>query len=202
MLVPKLKFKREDGSDYPDWEEKPIGKYARIFDGVHQTPNYIESGVPFVSVEDIESLEYPTKYISAEDYERDFKTKSQKDDILMTRIGDVGRTAIVPSDGYAYYVSLALIKPFDNINNVFLCQAMKNDFFQRELWEYTIHTAFPKKINAGDIQYCKISIPADIEEQQKIADFLFAYDETISCAKQELEYWKQLKKGLLQQMFV
>ena len=66
MLVPKLKFKREDGSDYPDWEEKPIGKYARIFDGVHQTPNYIESGVPFVSVEDIESLEYPTKYISAE----------------------------------------------------------------------------------------------------------------------------------------
>lgn len=41
-----------------------------------------------------------------------------------------------------------------------------------------------------------------LEEQQKIADFLFAYDETISCAKQELEYWKQLKKGLLQQMFV
>ena len=42
----------------------------------------------------------------------------------------------------------------------------------------------------------------DIEEQQKIADFLSAYDEAISYAKQELDKWKELKKGLLQQMFV
>lgn len=40
------------------------------------------------------------------------------------------------------------------------------------------------------------------EEQQKIADFLSTYDEAISYAKQELNKWKQLKKGLLQQMFV
>ena len=47
-----------------------------------------------------------------------------------------------------------------------------------------------------------INIPADVEEQQKIADFLSAYDEAISYAKQELDKWKELKKGLLQQMFV
>ncbi len=47
----------------------------------------------------------------------------------------------------------------------------------------------------------RISFPC-LEEQQKIADFLSAYDEAISYAKQELEHWKQLKKGLLQQMFV
>jgi type I restriction enzyme S subunit len=41
-----------------------------------------------------------------------------------------------------------------------------------------------------------------LEEQQKIADFLSAYDEAISYAKQELDKWKELKKGLLQQMFV
>lgn len=198
----EVRFKREDGTDYPEWEEKPIGMYAKIFDGVHQTPNYIESGVPFVSVEDIETLDKPTKYISVEDYERDFKTKPIKGDILMTRIGDVGRTAIVPCNGYAYYVSLALVKPFNSVNNNFLCQAMRSNFFQQELWEHTIHTAFPKKINAGDIQYCKIRIPADLEEQQKIADFFSAYDEAISYAKQELDKWKELKKGLLQQMFV
>ena len=79
---------------------------------------------------------------------------------------------------------------------------MRSDFFQQELWEHTIHTAFPQKINVGDIQYCKIEIPADIEEQQKIADFLSAYDDAISYAKQELDKWKELKKGLLQQMFV
>ena len=41
-----------------------------------------------------------------------------------------------------------------------------------------------------------------LEEQRKIADFLSAYDEAISYAKQELDKWKELKKGLLQQMFV
>ena len=41
-----------------------------------------------------------------------------------------------------------------------------------------------------------------IEEQQKIADFLSAYDEAIRYAKQELDKWKEVKKGLLQQMFV
>ena len=201
MLVPKLRFKREDGTEYPEWDKKTIGKYARIYDGVHQTPNYIESGVPFVSVEDIESLDTPTKFISAEDYERDFKTKPKIGDILMTRIGDVGRTAIVPCDGYAYYVSLALIKPFASVSNKFLCQAMKGDFFQRELWEHTIHTAFPKKINAGDIQHCEISIPSDLEEQQKIADFLSAVDEVIAQSQAEVQNLAQQKKAAMQKIF-
>ena len=201
MLVPKLRFKREDGTDYPEWEEKPIGMYAKIFDGVHQTPNYIESGIPFVSVEDIETLDNPTKYISVEDYERDFKTKPIKGDILMTRIGDVGRTAIVPCNGYAYYVSLALFKPFDSVNNNFLCQAMRSNFFQQELWEHTIHTAFPKKINVGDIQYCKIEIPADIEEQQKIADFLSTIDEVIAQSEAEVQNLEQQKKAAMQKIF-
>lgn len=40
------------------------------------------------------------------------------------------------------------------------------------------------------------------EEQQKIADLLFAIDEVIEIKKQKLETWKNIKKGLLQQMFV
>ena len=45
-------------------------------------------------------------------------------------------------------------------------------------------------------------IPSDIEEQRLIADFLSDFDEAIAAAKKELELWKELKKGLLQQMFV
>ncbi len=44
--------------------------------------------------------------------------------------------------------------------------------------------------------------PTDIEEQHLIADFFSNYDEAIGTAKKELELWKELKKGLLQQMFV
>ena len=41
-----------------------------------------------------------------------------------------------------------------------------------------------------------------LEEQQKIADFLSSFDEKIDAEKETLEHLKELKKGLLQQMFV
>ena len=41
-----------------------------------------------------------------------------------------------------------------------------------------------------------------LEEQTKIADFLSAFDRKIDNQKAQLEHWKQIKKGLLQQMFV
>ena len=65
----------------------------------------------FLSVEDITTL-VSNKYISLEDFRRLYKVYPQKDDILMTRIGDVGTPNVVKStDLLAYYVSLALIKP-------------------------------------------------------------------------------------------
>ena len=49
----------------------------------------------------------------------------------------------------------------------------------------------------------KINLPIPcLEEQQKIADFLSLFDEKIFAEKETLEHLKQLKKGLLQQMFV
>ena len=46
-----------------------------------------------------------------------------------------------------------------------------------------------------------ISLPSS-PEQRKIAECLDAIDEVIALAKAELEKWHELKKGLLQQLFV
>ena len=46
------------------------------------------------------------------------------------------------------------------------------------------------------------TLPSSIEEQRLIANFLSDFDEAIVAAKRELELWRKLKKGLLQQMFV
>lgn len=52
-----------------------------------------------------------------------------------------------------------------------------------------------------EVLRCPLNVPC-IEEQQKIADCLSAYDEAIQVKKDKLEVWKEIKKGLLQQMFV
>ena len=57
-------------------------------------------------------------------------------------------------------------------------------------------------VNKGQLEDFSLLVPNDFEEQNLIADFLSNFDEAIAAAKKELELWKELKKGLLQQMFV
>ena len=52
-----------------------------------------------------------------------------------------------------------------------------------------------------EIKAYMIGIPC-LEEQQLISAFLSNFDEAIAAAKKELDLCKELKKGLLQQMFV
>ena len=56
-------------------------------------------------------------------------------------------------------------------------------------------------LNTTAIEKIKVSIPS-LPEQQKIADCLSALDAVIEKQKETLEKWQELKKGLLQQMFV
>ena len=77
-----------------DWEQRKLGELVGIYDGVHQTPDYQDSGIMFLSVENIATLK-SEKYISEEAFERDYKVYPEKGDILMTRIGDVGTTNVV-----------------------------------------------------------------------------------------------------------
>ena len=197
----ELRFKDENGNDYPDWRKTLLKKVAKIYDGTHQTPNYKNKGIKFVSVENIKNLEGTTKYISEEDYKKDFKEVPEFGDILMTRIGDVGTSTVVRTyEPLAYYVSLALIK-CKNINSEYLNHYIEGEQFQNELWKKILHVAFPKKINKGDIGECMIIYPS-VEEQQKIADFLSAIDKQLEKVEQKVELLKEQKKGLMQQMFI
>lgn len=56
---PALRFK---GFTDP-WEQRKLGMVVRVYDGVHQTPDYTDSGVMFLSVENISTLK-SEKYIS------------------------------------------------------------------------------------------------------------------------------------------
>ena len=174
----------------------------QIYDGTHQTPNYIDDGIKFVSVENINNLDKTNKYISREDYEKDFKIKPEINDILMTRIGDIGTPAIInTNERYAYYVSLALLKSnYAILAPKFLIQRISSEQFQHELWKRTLHVAFPKKINKNEIGECNVYIP-HLPEQEKIASFLTLIDKKIGKQKELVELLKKYKRGLLSQIF-
>ena len=195
MNAPKLRFKGfNDG-----WQKKELREISQIYDGTHQTPNYIQNGVPFVSVEDISDIEKTNKFISKNAFEKEFKIKPQVNDILMTRItaGIIGATAIVKNNNpLGYYVSLALIRKNKEIDVNYLNQYINCFKFKKELNKRIIHVAFPKKINLGDIGKCKISITS-INEQQKIGKMLNILDRKIELQSKKIEDLKLFKKGLL-----
>ena len=173
-----------------------------IYDGTHQTPKYVDSGIKFLSVENINNIAGSNKFISEEDFNRDFKVRPERNDILMTRIGDIGTPAIVNDDSaYAYYVSLALLKcKNDRVYPQWLKQAIITNDFQHQLWLKTLHVAFPKKINKGEIGECLISLPP-LEEQQYTAKVLNKVDEVIAEREEEVKDLEKQKKGLMQKIF-
>ena len=69
-----LRFKNDNGADYPEWEVKYLKNVSAIYDGTHMTPDYQASGVPFYSVEHVTSDNFnDTKFISAEVFEKECK---------------------------------------------------------------------------------------------------------------------------------
>ena len=181
---------------FSDWNQFKLKQLSKIYDGTHQTPDYKDIGVKFVSVEDIKNLYATTKYITKDAFDRDFKISPKQNDVLMTRIGDIGTSALVTKDEpLAYYVSLALIKPYNNLNPQFLKYLIESTNFQHELWKKTIHVAFPKKINKEEIGECRCFIP-DIYTQQIIGEFLLLIDNRIETQNKIIKDLKELKKSI------
>ena len=167
-----------------DWEQRKLGELVGIYDGVHQTPDYQDSGIMFLSVENIATLK-SEKYISEEAFERDYKVYPEKGDILMTRIGDVGTTNVVEiAEKVAFYVSLALLKP-NGIDSYFLSNAMKTNPFLKGLRERTLVTAIPQKINKDEIGKIDIFITNNDEEQKKIGAYFHHLDHLITLHHHE-----------------
>ena len=196
MRKPKIRFKGYN----EDWEQRKLGELVGIYDGVHQTPDYQDSGIMFLSVENIATLK-SEKYISEEAFERDYKVYPEKGDILMTRIGDVGTTNVVEiAEKVAFYVSLALLKP-NGIDSYFLSNAMKTNPFLKGLRERTLVTAIPQKINKDEIGKIDIFITNNDEEQKKIGAYFHHLDhlitlhhrECVILQKTKVNDWEQRK---------
>lgn len=183
-LTAELKARQKQYDFYKDnllLDLKKIKQYklneiAKIYDGTHQTPNYTNSGVNFISVENIKDIYNSTKYISKEDYQK-YKIKPQINDVFMTRIGSIGKCSVFNKQvNLAYYVSLALIRPNNKIvNSYYLKYLIESIIGIKELRKRTLVNAVPIKVNKDDIGKLEFPIPS-LEEQERIVDILNKFD--------------------------
>lgn len=195
--VPEIRFK----GFTDDWEQHKLGELCNIYDGTHQTPVYKNSGIMFLSVENIRTLK-SKKYISKEDFEKDFSVFPEMGDVLMTRIGDIGTANVVESnEPKAYYVSLALLKK-KKLDPYFLKESISSNTVKKEIWQRTLHIAFPKKINKNEIAQVVVIYPLNQDEQKEIGDFFKNLDHLITLHQRKIEKLQNIKKACLEKMFV
>lgn len=198
MLVPKLRFMREDGTDYPEWKNTSLGKIGDVAmcKRILKEQTTENGDVPFFKISTFGGT--PDAYISYQLFDdfRQIYRFPQKGAILISAAGTIGKTVRYNGeDAYYQDSNIVWLEHDDSVVDDFLYQ-----FYQQVSWE-GLEGSTIKRLYNKNLLETPISLPC-LEEQQKIADFLSAYDEAISYAKQELDKWKELKKGLLQQMFV
>lgn len=112
---------------------------AKIVDGVHKKPEYIESGIPFLTIRNLTygpdiSFE-ECKFISPEDHDL-FKKRTNPEygDILITKDGTLGVVrSIQTKNEFSIFVSLALLKIIDKSMTKYLELALQSPIMQQQM---------------------------------------------------------------------
>lgn len=200
----EVRFKRADGSDFPEWCTCAL---RDVFTERNET-SIITDDYPLLSFTIEEGVIDPKdKKTNKRDYlmkDKDAKKfkKTELDDIIYNpsnmKFGAIHRNKLckgLVSPIYAIFSS--------KVNPIFMEYVVSDSEFikrSQKLLEGTVVKLRTLKPEA--FLNMEVVIPNDPEEQRLIADFLSDFDKAIAAAKKELELWKELKKGLLQQMFV
>ena len=204
MPNPRLRFKKADGTDYPDWEEKKLNEQADFLQGLTYSPDDVSKNGTLV----LRSSNIQNDVISHEDevyvnIDIPNKLKVKENDILMcVRNGSknlVGKTALITSKeiGSSWGAFMMIIRPKCNI--FFIYQYFKTNLFRKQIFN-DLGTATINQITKNNLNRCKLFIPC-LEEQEKIANCLSSFDDLISIFSKELKNLEELKKGVMQKIF-
>jgi type I restriction enzyme S subunit len=143
----------------------------KITDGAHFTPTYVESGVPFLRVTDIqdEAINWQTvKYIPQEEHDDlVLRCRPEPGDVLLSKNGTIGIARYVDWENiFSIFVSLCLIKPAKNIlSGRYLTAYLKTGAAQRQLRQHS-KTGTVTNLHLTEIRKMLIPLPP-IEEQRK-----------------------------------
>lgn len=129
---------------------------------------------------------------------------SQGNEVIVPASGetaeDIARASAVEKSGVLLGGDLNILRPFDFINPLFLALAISNGEPQKELAKKAQGKSVVH-IHNTDIQEVTIAYPSRTE-QDRIVSVFRQLDNLITLHQRKLETMQEIKKGLLQQMFV
>lgn len=201
MNEPKVRFKEDNGENFPEWEQCTLKDVCIDFIvPMRDKPKIFSGTIPWCRIEDIEG-----KYFNTSQSEQYVSEKTIKE--MNLKIHPPGTVICSCSASLGTYAiaSQPLIT-----NQTFIGLVCSDKIYNEYLLYYMMTQTEQLKKEAGGTTILYVSrekfenhavlVPC-LEEQQKIADFLSDVDTLIKTSEQELLKLKELKKGCLQKMF-
>lgn len=196
----EIRFTKEDGSSYPDWEEKTLGMLGEIVTG--KTPNTSRKDlwngdIQFITPTDIhEENKYQISTSRTVVNSGKLKILPAKS-IVYTCIASIGKIALSVYPCITNQQINALV-PKKDFDCEFIYYALLK--ITPRIKSTQANTTLPI-INKTEFSKFKIDIPS-LEEQISISNYLAVIDKKIELVATQIRRTKTFKKGLLQQMFV
>ena len=201
----ELRFKDENGNDYPEWEEFTLGQIGDTYNGLTgKSADDFGKGKKYITYKNIfDNTKIDTSIL-------EFVEVKENEKQNKVEYGDIFFTVSSETPDEVGYTSVLLDKINEDIYLNSFCFGYrlksKEDFYP-EFFRYVLRSfSFREKIyilaqgstrfnlSKTEVLKIKLNLPC-FEEQQKIADFLSAIDTKIEKISDELENLKEFKKG-------
>lgn len=202
----QLRFKDQNGQEYPKWEEKRLGEVCIPITKGTTPKSFSSNGVNFIKIEGLKGLRFNKSkclYVDYSIHEKELKRSQLKvNDILFAIAGSIGKLGLVTKDILPANTNqaFAIIRLKNHKYLEFILQVLQSVRMKKYIYQSMSVGAQPN-LNLEQIGDFKFLLP-DIEEQQKIADFLSGIDAKIEKVNHQITQAQTFKKGLLQQLFV
>ena len=197
-----IRFKADDGCDFPDWEEKSLGELFNYKNGGSFENEVVKDGL--YNLITLNSITIDGELKNEHKKINSFDNSLKINDLIMV-LSDVahgnflGLTAIIPEDNsYVLNQRMGALKS-KGLNNVVFLRLLIN--YNQKYFKLHGQGSSQQNLSKGDILKFELLLP-NRNEQQKIANFLSSIDTKIEQVGKQLDESKQFKKALLQQMFV
>jgi type I restriction enzyme, S subunit len=211
IFTQSIRFKHDDGSAFPEWNERPIVEMGNTIGGLTgKSAEDFGEGAPYVTYKQV----FGKSAISVQDCERvtiragERQNRLQIGDVLFTTSSEtpneVGFASVILDDVPELYLNsfCFALRPF-SIGD--LVPEYARYLFRSHLYRQKV---FPlaqgsTRYNLAKTSFLKLLLPfPHADEQRKIASFLSAIDDKIAAVSAQVYQTQAFKKGLLQQMFV
>ena len=201
-LVPKLRFRGFDD----EWNEFKLGDISDSITKGTTPKKYSENGINFIKVESITNNKITEidAFIDENTHNNELnRSKLEKNDLLFSIAGSLGRTTIITEDILPANTNQALsIIRFDkhfDMNLNFIQSRLNTYDIDKYIFQNLAVGAQPN-LNLQQVKNIKIRLPV-LEEQNKIQNFLDNIDKKIELLEKKHKYYQDFKKYLMQQIF-